>query len=381
MTKMIGRGIKIVPTDDLRSCRVLLSMKMKSELNLRTRPKVLSCVHDLLTQSEPRATYDELRRLMIHSKLLDKQPTYYARKILTNFCFLGIGIFLISMVRAGWPNLVIAGYLAFVSTQISFIVHDAGHQQIAKTRWKNDLICLTHANLLLGFSYSWWINTHNRHHNKPNLCGSDPDIDFVFLAFSEEQALAKRGLPRLIVKYQAYTFFPLLLLEVFSLKFESLKFLLCQNARHRLIEAICLALHYLLYFSLLLHFLGTKQTMLFAITYNGLFGLYLGLIFVTNHKGMPLLGDGVKMDFLYHQVLTARNLRAHWLTDYCFGGLSCQIEHHLFPGIPLNKLRKAQNVVRSYCESRNIDYYETSLLQCYREVLEYLHKVGAPLRK
>jgi fatty acid desaturase len=381
MTKRVGRGIKIVPTDDLSPYRVLLRMKMKSELNLRSNPKVLSSVHDLPTQCEPQGTYDELRRLMKHGRFLDKQPAYYTRKILTNFCLLGIGIFLISMFSAGWPNLFIACYLAFVSTQIGFIVHDAGHQQIAKTRWKNDLICLTHANLLLGFSYSWWINTHNQHHNKPNLCGSDPDIDFVFFAFSEEQALAKHGLPRLIVKYQAYTFFPLLLLEAFSLKFESLKFLLRQNARHPLIEGSCLALHYLLYLFLLSHFLGSKQTIIFAITHNALFGLYLGLIFVTNHKGMPLLSDGIKMDFLYHQVLTARNLRAHWLTDYCFGGLSCQIEHHLFPGISLNKLRKAQNIVRSYCESCNIDYYETSLLQCYREVLEYLHKVGAPLRK
>ena len=356
---------------------------MKSNLILldRTCPGVSSPVlHGGTAQRERPAAYDELRRLLIHGRLLDKQPAYYACKILTNLCFLGIGVFLITTFHAGWLDALIACYLAFVSTQIGFIVHDAGHQQISRTRWKNNLICLMHANLLLGFSYSWWINTHNQHHNNPNQCGSDPDIDFVLLAFSEEQALAKHGLPKFLVKYQAYTFFPLLFLEVFSLKFESLKFLLRQRAKHPVAEATCLALHYFLYFFLLFHFLGTKQTILFAVAHNALFGLYLGMIFVTNHKGMPLLNEDVKMDFLYRQVLTARNLRAHWLTDYCFGGLSCQIEHHLFPGIPLNKLRKAQNIVRSYCESRNIDYYETGLLQCYKEVLQYLHRVGAPLR-
>jgi hypothetical protein len=44
-------------------------------------------------------------------------------------------------------------------------------------------------------------------------------------------------------------------------------------------------------------------------------------------------------------------------------------------------LRKAQVIVRSFCEERGIRYYETGVLQSYREILDVLHAVSAPLRQ
>ena len=43
-------------------------------------------------------------------------------------------------------------------------------------------------------------------------------------------------------------------------------------------------------------------------------------------------------------------------------------------------LRKAQPIIRAYCEERGITYYETSVVQSYREILEVLREVSAPLR-
>jgi hypothetical protein len=40
-------------------------------------------------------------------------------------------------------------------------------------------------------------------------------------------------------------------------------------------------------------------------------------------------------------VLTARNVHEHALTDFWYGGLNYQIEHHLFPSMPPNQLKKA----------------------------------------
>jgi fatty acid desaturase len=87
------------------------------------------------------------------------------------------------------------------------------------------------------------------------------------------------------------------------------------------------------------------------------------------------------LDFLRQQVLTARNVRANWFTDFWYGGLNYQIEHHLFPSMPRNALGRAQLIVRAFCAQHRIAYYETGVLQSYKEVLQFMHHVSAPLRE
>ncbi|HLZ61236.1 MAG TPA: fatty acid desaturase, partial [Ktedonosporobacter sp.] len=79
--------------------------------------------------------------------------------------------------------------------------------------------------------------------------------------------------------------------------------------------------------------------------------------------------------------LTARNVYAHPVTDFWYGGLNYQIEHHLFPGMARNKLKEAQPVVRAFCQEHAIPYHETTGLQSFAEILSYLYQMGAPLRK
>jgi fatty acid desaturase len=95
---------------------------------------------------------------------------------------------------------------------------------------------------------------------------------------------------------------------------------------------------------------------------------------------MPILERDSQLDFLRRQVLTSRNVLAHPITDFWYGGLNYQIEHHLFPRLPRNKLREAQPIVKDFCRDHSIAYHETSVLQSYREILQHLHEVGAPLR-
>ena len=105
------------------------------------------------------------------------------------------------------------------------------------------------------------------------------------------------------------------------------------------------------------------------------------MVISPNHFGMPVLGKNLSIDFLSQQVLTARNVRRHRWTDYCYGPLRCQIEHHLFPDMPLNRLREAQKIVRPYCEAHGIAYHETGVIESYGEILHYMHEVGAALRQ
>ena len=110
------------------------------------------------------------------------------------------------------------------------------------------------------------------------------------------------------------------------------------------------------------------------------FGLYNTLVFAPNHKGMPMIDESNRMDYLREQVLTARNVTAHPLTDFLYGGLNYQIEHHLFPAMARNRLSAAQPIVETFCAERAVDYAVTGPLRGLVEPLRHLHAVSAPLR-
>lgn len=334
-------------------------------------------------RSAPPNEYAELKRLIQEKGLLDKQLTYYASRILFVLALLAVGITVLIVVDNPWLQLVNAVYLAFVFTQVSFIGHDLGHRQIFNSTRANDLAGLIFGNLLVGISRSWWIEKHNAHHSHPNQIDLDPDIDLMVIAFTEDQARNTRGPARWIVKYQAYFLFPLMTLlgigwRAYSV--QTIHGLLKNRAKYAVAEALLLVAHAVVYASLVFYALGGWMALLFVVVHQGLFGLYMGSVFAPNHKGMPVLDKDSQLDFLRQQVVTARNVRSHVLTNFWYGALNFQIEHHLFPSMPANSMSKAHRIVRDFCEARAVPYYETSVLQSYWEILQFLHALSAPLR-
>ncbi len=339
----------------------------------------------LVKGSAPRSRtnqYAELKRIITQNGLMERQPAYYAGKIAFTLGLLIVGLASLPILDNSWLQLLNAAYLAFVFVQISLLAHDFGHRQFSfRTSWKNDCLTLILGNLLLGVSRQWWIDKHNEHHGHPNQIDVDPDVDIPLLAFEEEQALEKRGLARFVVKYQAGLIFPLSLLQSLSMTRSSVQFLIEKKAKSPLAEALTLGAHFGLYFGLLFSVLEPLQAVLFIAVHRGLLGMYMVSVFAPNHKAMPILERDSQMDFLHRQVLTSRNVTAHPITDFWYGGLNYQIEHHLFPRLPRNKLREAQPIVKDFCRDHSIAYHEASVLRSYREILQHLHEVGAPLRQ
>jgi len=237
-----------------------------------------------------------------------------------------------------------------------------------------------HANLLVGVSFDWWVGKHNRHHTNPNHEDLDPDISIAALAFTADQASAKHGLVRLIARYQGWLFFPLLLLEAAHLHLASAKAVLQGRGRTRVVEGLLLVAHVAGYLGVLLVVLSPLPALGFVVVHQGLFGLYLGCAFAPNHKGMPTLTEDDALDFLRRQVLTSRNVAGGWLVDGVLGGLNYQIEHHLFPTMPRPNLRRAQPLVRAFCQDHDLPYTEASLVGSYAQAIRHLHTVSAPLR-
>jgi fatty acid desaturase len=324
--------------------------------------------------------YTQLSRQIKQAGLLDRRHGYYAAKLGLNLVLLAAGGAAFVALEDSWWQLVTAAYLAVVFTQIAFVGHDAGHRQIFRSRRANDLVGLVHANLLVGISFGWWVAKHDRHHSNPNHEDLDPDIDIPALAFTAGQARDKRGLGRVIARYQAYLFFPLLLLEAAQLHVASAKAIGRDTGRAAVVEALLLVLHFVGYATALVLVLSPLQAVVFIVVQQGLFGLYLGCSFAPNHKGMPTLSEADELDFLRSQVLTSRNVRGSRLVDFLLGGLNYQIEHHLFPNMPRPNLRHAQPLVRAFCSQHDLPYTEASMFGSYAEALRHLHSVGAPLR-
>lgn len=319
--------------------------------------------------------YAVLLRRVRHAGLLERRGGYYGwRSAVTAGAFVA-GWTAFFVVGDSWWQLITAVFLAGVFAQIAFLGHDAGHRQIFRTRRANYLFGLIAGNLGIGLSIGWWTSNHNRHHAHPNTEGSDPDVSGV-LAHSGDRARTGKGFRRLIFRYQAWLFFPMLFLEAGSLHYSSVRAVRQWAIPNRVLEGTLLTAHAAGYLAAVFLVLSPVEAVAFIVVQQGLFGFYMGCTFAPNHKGMAVLTDSDPTDFLRRQVLTSRNVRGGRLVDAALGGLNYQIEHHLFPSMPRPNLRRAQPIVAEFCTEIGLPYCQTSLLGSYSDALRHLHTVG-----
>ena len=328
---------------------------------------------------QPAAEYAELKRLVKQQNVTDRQPLYYSITIATILAIYVASFVAIILLDNLWLLLVDAAIMGFAFTHMGFLGHDAGHRQIfIKSRF-NDITSLSVA-FLMGTGRSWWINQHNEHHSNPNDLDLDPHTAIPILAYSQKVASQKKGILRLIIRYQAIYFFPILVGEGLGMRFAAIQYMLKSKMKYPVLEPVLMGLHFVIYFAMLAVFLEPVHAVLFFVVHQACFGFYMGSIFAPNHKGMPTITKESKLDFIRRQVLTSRNISPGILTDFWYGGLNYQIEHHLFPTIPRNKLRETRKVVKQFCRDHSIPYHETNVFQAQWEILSSLHEFSAPLR-
>jgi fatty acid desaturase len=320
-----------------------------------------------------------LSRQVTAQGLMNRRPGYYALRLTAVALMLIGGWTAFFLIGSSWWQLAVAAWLAITFAQMALVAHDLAHRQVFRTKRPSEITGRLVGNLGIGMSYGWWMDKHTRHHNNPNHDDLDPDVSPEVLIWATESALGRRGLKGFITRHQAGLFFPLLTLLGIDLKVSSVKALHNGTVKRRGLEGGLLILHAAVYLSALLIVLSPLQAVAFFLVHQALFGVYLGMTFAPNHKGMPH-PTGTE-DFLRKQVVTSRNVRGGWLVNTALGGLNYQIEHHLFPGMPSPNLSKAQPIVQAYCAEIGVPYESTSLVNSYRQALRHLHEVGAPLRE
>ena len=328
------------------------------------------------------ATFAELLKRVKAEGLLEMRAGWYYRRIGLNLLLFAAGLIAFAAIGDSWLQLLVAAWLGLCAAQTAFMFHDAGHKSMFRSRRPASLVGYTHANLINGFSYGWWVGHHTRHHTHPNHLTLDPDIGRRTAIFDIKQYATRTRRQRFIVRYQSVLFFVLLTLESYKMQKNAVKQIAGRQVKYPALEGALVLTRAAVYLTCVFYLLSPPLAVAFIVVQQAVAGVYFGMIFAPNHKGMQLRdGEEETLDWLERQVLTSRNIRPSRLMDFMYGGLNYQIEHHLFPSMPQPNLPRARELTMQYCAEKGIPYREMGLVDAYREVATFLHEVSAPIRR
>jgi len=357
--------------------------------------------------------YRDLRVQLVKMGMFKSSKGYYAYKCSFNMCMWLAAVIMVICSDSLAMHVGSALLLGLFWQQCGWLAHDFLHHQVFRHRKYGDLVGIFWGNLMQGFSMQWWKNKHNGHHAVPNLHNSslesqdgDPDIDTMpLLAWSIKQAQSFREINngkdstfvKYAIKFQAFTYFPILLLARISWLRESFKTTFglgaaSENAQlelerkglqYPLLEKISLVIHYI-WMAILCTGFGrwsVAHSLMYFFTATCSSGLFLALVFGLGHNGMEVYDATTRPDFWKLQVTTTRNITGghgipQWFVDWFCGGLQYQVDHHLFPMMPRNNIAKCHKLVESFCKEWGVKYHAVDMVVGTMEVLRHLQNVS-----
>merc|ERR1712071_478466 len=348
--------------------------------------------------------YRDLRTKLVMMGMFKSSKGYYAYKCASNMLMWATAVAMVYFSDSLAMHIGSALLLGLFWQQCGWLSHDFMHHQVFRQRKYGDLVGIFWGNLMQGFSMQWWKNKHNGHHAVPNLHNSslesqdgDPDIDTMpLLAWSIKQAQSFRELNangkdstfvKYAIKFQAFTYFPILLLARISWLNESFKTAYglgasTENAKLEM-EKIGIALHHTWMLVLSTGFgrWSVGHSLMYFFTATCSSGLFLALVFGLGHNGMAVYDAETRPDFWKLQVTTTRNIIGghgipQFFVDWFCGGLQYQVDHHLFPGMPRHNLKKTNDFVKSFCKEWDVTYHSADIWDGTIEVLQCLDQVG-----
>jgi fatty acid desaturase len=332
------------------------------------------------------SNFSQVLNLVRDAGYLKKKPSFYIIRlvvisVIASALWTGAGFLAWAATLNGWWMVLafaIVALLGVMSAQYGFIAHEAAHRQIFRNNKLNDWTGLILANLFAGLSYGFWLKKHNKHHQRPNQIGEDPDIAIRVLSFTTESKMSKKGIERWFSDRQGYLFPLLLLFTGFDLLLDSVAGMgrKDRSIGIRVLEFSLMLIRQFAPYVVLAIMFGPFWAMAMWFVMMMSFGFFMGAAFAPNHKGMPLVEKDSSLDFFSRQVLTSRNIKGSWLKDNLMGGLNYQVEHHLFPSMARPYLRKAHAIVAEYCRQNDVTLVEMNLLSSYKVIMQHLNKVG-----
>lgn len=204
--------------------------------------------------------------------------------------------------------------------------------------------------VVLGFSSEWWSHKHNTHHCFPNRYEVDVDIHnepFIHLWFP------KNGTDVWYRRFQhIYYPFAYSLLHA-SWRLQSILFVIGSGKWK---ERLPMAAGYV-------WFLGVLPfTVAMAALLIG--GLLVAIVVTCNHQTEEILPSDSAYCFSSDQYNTTRGVHCdNFVTEYLFGGMQYQLEHHLFPTMPRYYYPKLRPLVKAFAEENDLPFKVSGVVE------------------
>ena len=309
------------------------------------------------------------------------RPAYLQHTIIFLVAILGLSFiaYTVTLTDNIWISLLSASAAGFFMVQLGLIGHDLSHAGVFRSKKANRLGALLIWSLSCGLSESRWFAKHNAHHQSPNHIGYDPDIDIPFV-FSHEQGAARSPFyQKFILPHQHILFWVGIWFVYPSNILNSMRYLLQHPTTRSIFEIGLMIVHYALVFGFTYWHLPPLTATLFNLIVFLVIGVYMALVFAPNHKGEDMLRADQTPNWV-HQITLTRNITPSPVITYIFGGIECQIEHHLFPTMPRFHYREARIIVKDFCSEHHLPYHETSWLNSLRQIHSALRTEAAMWR-
>jgi fatty acid desaturase len=332
------------------------------------------------TVVEGRRLYKELHRGLQDLQLFKRSYLFYGLHALFVFTATAVILYFIITTKSTVLLIGLAMLLAMCVAQLGGYMHDTAHRMVFKTKAMNDLAG-TFCTALIFINYNAWKQKHAAHHAHPNQEGHDPDLEIPIFSFTASRYASKTGLEQLLRRYQAYLYFPMSVLLGYSLQFKNTTKYFIQNLRKYglrpglLGEMLLSVAGFLIWYVLPFFVFDLSKALLLIVIVPVTAGFYIASVFAPNHKGMPVVDRNTKLSFLEQQIITSRNIADNWFTDFVYLSLNYQIEHHLFPDCPRNKLKLVTPHIQELCRAHGLPFTIVSLRESFGVILHGLSDV------
>ncbi|KAI5466518.1 fatty acid desaturase-domain-containing protein [Mariannaea sp. PMI_226] len=269
-----------------------------------------------------------------------------------------------------------AFFLGAMWHQLVFAAHDAGHMGITHSYRTDTIIGIIIADFIGGLSLGWWKRNHNVHHIVTNAPEHDPDIEHMPLfAVSHrllgslrstfyDRVMAYDAVAKVLLRVQAWTYYPLLALGRFNLYFLSWDYLIAGRgpkkgpaAWHRWLEMVGQVFFWTWFgYGILYKIIPDNWSRFVFVMVSHITSSPLHVQIVLSHFAMSTVDLGPQESFAQKMLRTTMDVDCPEWLDFFHGGLQFQVIHHLYPRIPRHNLRKTQKLVQEFCDEVGIPY-------------------------
>ena len=266
------------------------------------------------------------------------------------------------------------------------IGHNVGHGQ---WDWMNDpeIHSATWEWDMAGPSAQWRYSHNYHHHMFSNVLGVDDDLGFGVLRMSRDQQWEPQHLVQPLRNVLLAVVFEwgIALHDFYSAR-DRADTEDGKNAARQLLRAKIggqLAKDYVVLPALSLR--RWKRTLVANLTANVLRNVWAYLVIFCGHFpdgaarfGPEVLHEESRGEWYLRQMFGAANFKAGPVLAFSSGNLCYQIEHHLFPDLPSNRMPEISLRVRGVCEKYGLPYASGSLTGQYLQTLRTIFTLALP---